>query len=119
MCLIVAALAELWWFARGQVLLDSAEIVRFAVFGFITTILAAVLLWGPRERRLDLLLLGLLAGSWLGAMVDYFFWMMIYASHDTPPGAGWAQTAAYVGAGAGIIYLTLADTSARHGRDDR
>jgi hypothetical protein len=118
-CYVVAALAELWWFARGQVLLDSYDIMRFAVFGFIATILAAVLLWRPRERRLDLLLLGLLAGSWLGAVVDYFFWMMIHTSHDTPPGTGWAQAAAYLGTGAGIIYLTLADTSARHGLDDR
>ena len=28
-CLVVAALPELWWFARGQVLLDNYEIVRF------------------------------------------------------------------------------------------
>jgi hypothetical protein len=115
-CYVVAALAELWWFARGQVLLDSYDIMRFAVFGFIATIPAAVLLWRPRERRLDLLLLGLLAGSWLGAVVDYFFWMMIHSSHDTPPGTGLAQAAAYLGTGAGILYLTLADTSARHGR---
>jgi hypothetical protein len=115
-CYVLAALAELWWFARGQVLLDSHDIMRFAVFGFIATILAAVLLWRPRERRLNLLLLGLLAGSWLGAIVDYFFWMMIHTSHDAPPGTGWAQTAAYLGTGAGIIYLTLADTSTRHSR---
>jgi hypothetical protein len=106
LCLVVAALAELWWFLRGQVLFDNYEIMRFAVFGFIATIVAAVLMWRG-ERRLDLLIIGLLAGSWLGAMVDYFFWMMIYSSHDTPPGAGWAQTAAYVGTGAGILYLTL------------
>jgi len=86
LCYVVAALAELWWFAWGQVLIDNYDIMRFTVSGFIATILAAVLMWRPRERRLDLLLLGLLAGSWLGAMVDYFFWMMIHTSHDTPPG---------------------------------
>jgi hypothetical protein len=105
--LVVAALPELWWFARGQVLLDNYEIVRFAIPGLIATIVAAGLIWRPGERRVKLLIIGLLAGSSLGATVDYFIWMMIYSSHDTPPGQGLAQTAAYLGTGAGILYLTL------------
>jgi hypothetical protein len=114
-CLVVAALPELWWFARGQVLLDHHEIVRFAVFGLIATFVAAGLMWRPGERRMKLLIIGLLAGSSLGAMVDYIIWMMIYSSHDTPPGRGLAQTAAYVGTGTGILYLT----AARHIRTAR
>jgi hypothetical protein len=90
------------------VLLDNYEIVRLAVFGLIATFVAAGLMWRPGERRMKLLIIGLLAGSSLGAMVDYFIWMMIYSSHDTPPGSGLAQTAAYVGTGTGILYLTAA-----------
>jgi hypothetical protein len=73
----------------------------------ILPILAAVLMWRPGEPRLGLLIIGLLAGSPLGLWVDYFFWSMIYSSHDTPPGAGWAQASAYLVSGVGILYFAL------------
>jgi hypothetical protein len=118
--LVAAAASNLWWYAQGQVLLGNEQTMDSIFwFGLIVTMLAAGLMWRPGERRLDLLLLGLLAGSPLGFLVDYFFWMMIYSSHDTPPGAGLAQTAAYVVAGVGILYLTSGRSLRRVGADRR
>jgi hypothetical protein len=118
--LVAAAVSNLWWYAQGQVLLGNEQTMDSLFwFGLIVTMLAAGLMWRPGERRLDLLLLGLLAGSPLGFLVDYFFWMMIYSSYDTPPGAGLAQTAAYVVAGVGILYLTSGRSLRRVGADRR
>ena len=64
---------------------------------------------------MPLLVIGLLAGSVFGVLLDYFFWMTIYASHDTPPGYGWLQSVLYTVCGAGILYLTLGRRSPRPG----
>jgi hypothetical protein len=72
------------------------------------SIVALLALWGRDDvGGLGFLVIGLSAGSLFGSLPEYFFWQMIYASHDTPPGFGWLQSATYTVCGLGILYLTV------------
>lgn len=108
---IAGVLPDLLWHTQGWLPFGGDEIVPMLHLPgliIVPCVIAALLIGGLGDTgRLALLIMGLLAGSVFSVLFEYFFWQMIYASHDTPPGSGWLQSGLYTICGVGILYLTL------------
>jgi hypothetical protein len=108
---IAGVLPTLLWHTQGWLPFGNDEIVPMLHLPgliIVPCLIAALLVRGlDDDGRRGFLTIGLLAGSVFTALFEYFVWQMIYASHDTPPGSGWLQSALYAICGAGILYLTL------------
>ncbi len=112
---IAGALPDLLWYTQGWLPFgnDDEVLPMLHLPGLVIVPLLVVplfgALWGGRddEGRLGFLVIGLLTASVFSLLFEYFFWMAIYASHDTPPGHGWLQSVMYTVCGVGILYLTL------------
>jgi hypothetical protein len=108
---IAGVLPDLLWHTQGWLPFGGDEIVPMLHLPgliIVPCVIAALLIGGLGDTgRLGLLIIGLLAGSVFSVLFEYFFWQMIYASHDTPPGSGWLQSGLYTICGVGILYLTL------------